>query len=340
MSLDQVSKLTLQKAAEEKIITMDQVDPLYHFFQKQALGVRITVPAKEGESSQKFVRSFGDVFIALGIVLLMMAVNITDFPEYYYLLPAVGFVALAEWLVRVRRLALPGVAILIAILFLVSKSISFGDENAIVIGLGALSLTSLLFYLRYKMPFSLLPLAMSLVAIPITQVGFEVFETPAIFVGLGMVVFVIAFWFDSQDTERQTLLSDNAFWLYLLASPLVVHGIMLLLFTSDVIQDTSVGVEILMIAFFAVFFLLSLLIDRRVILVSTQLYMIYALFQLLQDRLSNMQDAMIYILIGLGLFVIYFGSYWYKSRRFVFTFLKGGIISRYVPDFDIEDVKR
>ena len=331
-----ISKSTLQKAAQQNIIASEQVEPLYQFIQDQNLN---DLPDSR-EEPLKFIRSFGDVFITLGIVLLVVAINMTNLSDYFYLIPAAGFVAVAEWLVRVRRLALPGIAILLSILFFVSKAVTLEHDNATLFELGVLSFTSLLFYLRYKMPFSLFPLAAGLVAMVIVAVGIDVLESPVIFVVFGLVIFAIALWFDSRDTARVSHLSDNAFWLYLLASPMIVHGVMVSLLLSDQTWINWLNKEVLMIVFIAAIFMLALFIDRRAILISTQLYIIYALTQLLQKELTSTQNVLIYILIGLGLFVIYFGTYWYKSRRLIFGFLSGSLISHYIPDLNTQDVKK
>ena len=249
-------------------------------------------------------------------------------------------IVVAEWLVRVRRLALPGIAILISILFFVNKAIAFDHQNASVFGIGILCLASLLFYLRYKMPFSLLPLAAGLVAIAIIQIGVDVIKYPLIFTGFGLIVFIIAMWFDIRDTARQSHLSDSAFWLHLLASPLIVHGAMVSMLFSDQAWIQALGKETIIVGFFSLILLLALLLDRRAMLISTQLYMIYALTQLLQGQLNSTQNVLIYILMALGLFVIFFGTYWYKTRRLIFAFLSGSFISRYIPDLDLVDSKR
>jgi len=328
-------KNTLQKAAEEKIIESHQVEPLHQFIQDQQ-----TEPLSDNkEEPLKFIRSFGDVFITLGIVLLVVSIKMTALSGYYYLIPAAGFIVIAEWLVRIRRLALPGIAILIALLFFVNKAISFDHDNATFMGLGILSITSLLFYLRYKMPFSLLPLATGLVTMTITQIGLDVINHPIIFTVLGLIIFSAAMWFDSQDTERKSHLSDSAFWLHLLAAPLIVHGAMVSIILTDQTWIQSINMEIIIVVFFTGFFLLALLVDRRAMLISTQLYMIYALTQLLQNQLNSSENIMIYIFMALGLFVIFFGTYWYMARRLIFGFLSGSSISRYLPDLMIQDVK-
>ena len=211
-----ISKDSLLKAAQNNIIREDQVDPLYQFIHHQ----RDSVSSLETDEPLKFVRSFGDVFIALGILLLVISINMLDLSGSSHILPVIVFVVLAEWLVRVRRLVLPGMVIVIAILFFVNKLLIFDYEHAKTAELALLGVTSLLFYLRYKMPFSLLPVAISLVAIIVIQIGTDVIDQPIVFVAIGVAIFVVAMWFDSQDTKRQTHLSDNAFWLHLLAAPL------------------------------------------------------------------------------------------------------------------------
>jgi hypothetical protein len=143
--------------------------------------------------------------------------------------------------------------------------------------------------------------------------------------------------FDIQDTSRKTHLSDSAFWLHLLAAPLIVHGTMVTLLINDPAWLQAINKEVIMILFFALFFLIALLLDRRAILISTQLYVIYALTQLLQNHLSSTQNVLMYILIGLGLFVIFFGTYWYKTRSLIFGFLRPYSFSRYIPNLNVEN---
>jgi len=329
-----ISKNKLQQAADQQIIQPHQVDPLYQFLADSNASLKPTINAEE---PLKFIRSFGDVFITLGVVLLVIAINMTDLSGYYYLLPAAGFIVVSEWLVRVRKLALPGIAILLAILYFVNKAIAFDHENASTMGIAILSLTSLLYYLRYRMPFSLLPLAAGIVAIIIIQIGLDVLENPIIFVGLGSVVFIIAMFFDSKDTTRVSHLSDSAFWLHLLAAPLIVHGAMVSMLVSEQPWIQSMNKEMLMVIFFTGFFLLALLVDRRALLISTQLYAIYALTQLLQNQLSSGQNIVMYVMMGLGLFVIFFGTYWYLARRMIWGFLATTPINRINLELNLTD---
>ena len=170
-----ITKENLEKAAEQNIIQTEQVEPLYQFLSKQPADTL----ADSREEPLRFIRGFGDIFITLGIIFLVASINIIDLSGLFYLIPAAGFVLLAEWLVRVRRLALPGMAILLSILFFIYKTITDGSETSTILGFSIVAVTSLMFYLRYKMPFSHLPLAASLVAIFIISLDVDALKTAA-----------------------------------------------------------------------------------------------------------------------------------------------------------------
>ncbi len=333
-----ISRALLKKAVEQNLLRQDQLEPLYQFLQNPPGGEAdqsATLPDNSQPEQQeplRFIRSFGDVFISLGIILLVVAMNRLELSGLLNLLPVAGLVLLAEWLVRLKRLVLPGMVILVCILYFVNRANEFNYQDAAVFDLAVLSITSLLYYARYRIPFSLLPFAAGLVAIAVIEIGFDMLNQPILFAVLGLVVFAVAFWLDTMDTRRISHLSDSAFWLHLLAAPLIVHGVMVNMLISDNQWLNAFSAEVMIMAFFLVFFLLALLIDRRAMLVSTQLYMIYALTQVFQGQQGSGEDAFIYVLIAVGIFVIYFGTYWYKTRRLLFGFLAGTVINRYVPD--------
>jgi hypothetical protein len=330
-----ISKQRLQQAADKGIIQDTQIEPLLGFLQGKN-----TETTSNQEEPLKFIRSFGDVFIALGIGILVFAINMLGLSQYEYLLPVIGFILIAEWLVRVRKLALPGMVILISILFFVHQAINIDSEQSAIWTFALIVVTSLAFYVRYKMPFSLLPLTGGLIAIAIIMIGAQVLSNPIIFSVLGLTVFSVAMLFDSQDTKRETHLSDSAFWLHLLASPLIVHGVMLSMLLGEHAWLQAIDKEIIIVVFFIGFLLLALLLDRRAMLISTQMYMVYALTQLVQGQFSHSQNLVIYILMGLGAFIIFFGTFWYRTRRLIFGFMSDSAFSRYLPDLMLMDTKQ
>ena len=331
-----VSKKALHKAVEENIISAEQAESLYQIDETEGIVDQGLDANACAEHKPKFMRSFGDGFIALGFLILMFSINMLDLSIYYYFVPIIGFIAAAEWLLKIRRLVLPGMAILFSLLFFVNDVMDLSGQSGLS-KLFIMAVFSFIFYLRYKLPFSLLPLSISVLVMLILQLEVNVLESPLVFVVFGFIIFAVAFWFDAQDTKRTSYLSDNAFWLYLLASPLIVHGFMVFIVINNLDAAWLISNQFIMLIFFILFFLLALLIDRRVILISTQLYMVYAITQFMTENFTDTQDKMIIGLIMLSFLIIYFGAYWYKTRRILFSSMANGFFINYVPDFDIRD---
>ena len=84
-----ISRELLQKAADKNIIQSHQIEPLIRFIRDQ----ETPADTDNREEPLKFIRSFGDVFITLGVVLLVIAINMSALSGYFYLIPAVGFIA-------------------------------------------------------------------------------------------------------------------------------------------------------------------------------------------------------------------------------------------------------
>ena len=338
-----LSRHQLEQAAEQGLLQPEQIDPLYRFLTApetlpdgEACDAE---PAVEGEEPLRFIRSFGDVFITIGIVLLSLGVGMMDLRGAENLIPAAGLALMAEWLVRVRRLALPGIALLLAMLSFIAQSF---DAFALsdVQQAGLIALASALFYARHRMPFSLLPLTAALLVCGLLLMDIPWEQMPRWFGLAGVLVFIVALAFDFRDPLRCSYLSDSAFWLHLLAAPLMVHGAMITLLLEDLGGAQwidSIGRETLMILFFFGFFLLALLLDRRAMLISTQLYVIYAVTRLIEGQWNSTQNIIMYIVFALGLFVIFFGAYWYRVRRLVWGWVGGTAAGRFLPPFGQSD---
>ena len=138
-------KYQLQQAVEKKLLDAEQLDSLLNF---------LTTDVSENSNSDqeeplKFIRSFGDVFITFGMILLAYALTLLELSSLQNWLPVLGFIFIAEWLVRIRHLALPGMAILICILFFVQRAIQFNHEHATLLGLAVLCFTLLVWHFIY-----------------------------------------------------------------------------------------------------------------------------------------------------------------------------------------------
>ena len=316
----------LEEAAEKGIINKTQVEPLLSFLNGNVSEER----ENNSEEQLRFVRSFGDIFITLGIVFVMVAGAKVELSTFANIIPLLISIATAEWLVRKRRLALPGIALLIAIIYFASRMVGFStsapalDNVIILTGLG------LLFYWRYKMPFTLMPIAIGVITIISLLIEIDITEVQAISTVYGLLVFSVAMWFDSNDTKRQGRLSDSAFWLHLLAAPLVVHGVMSTLLTSSNFVDSK---EILIVAFFVVFFLVALYVDRRALLVSSLSYAIYAVIQIANNNGQSVENLTLVVFVAFGAFIVFFGANWYLARNIIFSKTNRFWLSNYVPDF-------
>src|SRR5207247_1213966 len=89
-----------------------------------------------------------------------------------------------------------------------------------------------------------------------------------LFLGIGM--FLFAMWWDGSDRARLTRRSDVAFWLHLLAAPMIVHPIFTLLGLNNGSASLSEGLIVILL--YIALGLTALAVDRRALLVSALAY--------------------------------------------------------------------
>lgn len=323
-----LTKEQLNKAVEQGIISRQQFAALLALSKSESAELNTT-----GEEQLRFVRGFGDVFITLGIILVAISFQFTGIDGYYYAIPVCAFILSAEWLVRRRKLVLPGMAILLCIIFFVNEFFMEAGAQKSFANIGLITATSLMFFLRYKMPFSLLPTAAGIVAMLIFQIGIDLIHQPYLLSIMGLGVFAAAMWFDAHDTQRKTYLSDSAFWLHLLAAPLIAHGIMVLILFAAPGSLLATYRNGFIIGFFILFFLTALIVDRRALLISSTSYAIYAITQIARGQFADIQSLIAFLFMAFGIFVVLFGTYWYKARSVLFGWLAGTKLAQYVPRF-------
>src|SRR5207253_7321486 len=95
---------------------------------------------------------------------------------------------------------------------------------------------------------------------------------------LGVGIFLCAMWWDSSDRARLTRRSDVAFWLHLLAAPMIVHPIFTLLGLNNGSASLSEGLIVILL--YVALGLTALAVDRRALLVSALAYVLWALADL------------------------------------------------------------
>jgi hypothetical protein len=147
---------------------------------------------------------------------------------------------------------------------------------------------------------------------------------------LGIGVFLFAMWWDASDRARTTRRSDVAFWLHLLAAPMIAHPI----FTLMGVNHGSIGTGegLFVVALYVLFGLTALAIDRRALLVSALAYVLFALTELFkQFGAVELNVALTALIIGSALLLL--SAYWHQARRLIVIRLPLTLQAR-LPELD------
>jgi len=186
-----------------------------------------------------------------------------------------------------------------------------------------------LFYARYRLPFVMLVVAGTLVGLAISIIkslvpDLETHDLRFVIGALGFIVFLFAMRFDLKDRLRVTRLSENAFWLHLLAAPLMIHSI-LATGSWDEINIT------LVLALFTVLTLIALIIDRRAFLVSSLIYMAGAFTQIVGALGLDGSLTFAVPVLFIGILVVVLGIGWSPLRRAIMFTVPAFIADRVPP---------
>jgi hypothetical protein len=191
-------------------------------------------------------------------------------------------------------------------------------------------LGTIIFYWRYRFPFSLFLLAGSCVGLSILILnsltdgtGFKSYGRWLI--GLwGIIIFAGAMWFDVKDRLRVSRLSECAFWLHLFAAPLLVHALLL-----GGSYDVSGVYFILGVMTFLT--IIALLIDRRALLVSGLTYFTAALLQLVSSSDIFLDQNFSITAFLLGAIVLGLGLGWVRIRSGLLSLVSSDRLKALLP---------
>ncbi|WP_306028080.1 hypothetical protein [Stappia sp. MMSF_3263] len=359
-----LDKARLGAAVGAGILTWPQAERLADFW-------IAPVPAGTDESVShadaeevRFARGFHDVFISIGIVILLFglwfALRYSEPLALVYpgplVLPA-GAVALAIWglsevFARRKRLALPSFiltiafapAFLAACIGLATGALSLNLVFAQEPGSPLLILPTLLgigggalHYWRFRVPVGVAVVAATVfflvaVLVEVAAPGALEAHTAWFTLAAGLAAFLAAMRYDARDPKRVTVASDKAFWLHLLAAPLMVHSILAL--TTAGVSELGQGDAVIVIALFAALAFVAIVVDRRAILVSGLGYFGVAIGTLMAEADISGSTATSVTLVLLGCFILLLGSAWRAVRRTLGKPLNGTSLARLVPAFD------
>ncbi|AQU82813.1 hypothetical protein BV504_09465 [Halomonas sp. 'Soap Lake  len=268
----------------------------------------------------RLISGFNDVFVVVACALVLAAVgslfsHVTSLNASLGV--AIGVWVLAEYFVRRRRMALPAFAL--ALTFggtsLVLLIQLLGLENLILVSLLAAAV-QVLFWWRFRVPVTVAVLVGCLVlTVQLLIAGHEhgvLITIPILQLAMGLAVFTFAMWWDLKDPERNSYRADVAFWLHILAAPLIVSGAFsfVLMYSYDSLAlRHAIGVT----SIYAVFALISLWVDRRALMLSAMSVLVLTYNKVLAEYgVISLGFAITGLVVGVGLLVL--SVYWSRCR--------------------------
>ena len=330
----------LNRGVEDGIITAEQAQRLRAL---ENAGEPPELPASPDDEQLRFISGFSDIFVTIGLAMFLGAIgyfgSLTGGKLGMWIAVAVTAWMLAEFFTRLRRMALPSIVLLIvftaavfmgaaAFLGAGTRPYSYPPAASGVFGLGAIEPTILaaaafvtvlltaLHYWRFRVPITL---AAGCGALTGTVVGLVYGLAPelspvaynAVILACGLAIFALAMRFDTADPERLTRRTDIAFWLHLLASPLIVHSLVKGMMTDA--SKLSPGTAVAIMAVFLALSFVAVLIDRRAMLVSGLSYAGVAFWTLIrQAGISDVTTPL--TILALGAFVLLLSAGWKPLR--------------------------
>ncbi len=300
----------------------------------------------------RLIGGFNDIFVAIGILLLVSALfglsSTLGFGIGFALIGMIAAWLLSEVFARRLRLALPAIAL--SLMFAWAGGIvTYLASAGIMQATGALTepstpLASLLFGLgaafaaalhrwRFNVPIDTAIIAGGLACAVVGASGmidpqWTTDHQPLLLAVLGAIIFLAAVCVDATDPQRVTRRSDVAFWLHLLAAPLLVQALTSLFFGPA--AELGVAKAIGVLALFTAFGLIALVLDRRALLVSGLTYAGIAIGYLLSESLAK-DISVSLTLLGLAALVLLLSAQWRRLRAAALTALPLGSFRQFVP---------
>ncbi len=170
---------------------------------------------------------------------------------------------------------------------------------------------------RFRVPITLAAGCAVIILPVMALLGSQLGGTAALIAGFlgGIAVFLLAMRIDASDRARLTRRTDMAFWLHLLAAPLIVHPVLSQL-QSPANPSLALVAAAGTILIYLVLAFIALAVDRRALLVSGLAYVIYALGVVVQSGADPGTGFTVTALIVGGSLVL-LAAAWAKARRSV-----------------------
>ncbi|WP_144096108.1 hypothetical protein [Croceicoccus sediminis] len=307
--------------------------------------------AHEDEESFRLLTSFNDIFVTVAAVLLLIAVGTLGglvLKPLGALFVAATAWGLCEYFALRRRMALPSVVLTVAfigavVMFPVAVAAmllwsSTLEAWGVVVGGILATGAAWLHWKRFKVPIAIaagaatvvLLTVMFVIAILTADGGYpsEEIVLPVIIAG-GLVVFGFAMWWDMKDPQRTTRRSDVAFWLHLLAAPLIAHPLFSWFGVFDGAALGPAGAVAILVIYVALG-VVALAIDRRALLVSALAYVLAAVGELVES-FGAVEAGFAVTMLVIGSALLLLSAAWTQIRAGVVSLLPEGIAAMLPP---------
>jgi hypothetical protein len=345
----------LRAAVSAGVIGQTDADRLAAFLATYRAG---QPQANESETDDaeaiRFLRGFHDIFLTIGVILLLVGIGSTAviFDRYAWPYPvAVAAWALAEYFTRAKRLMLPSIVLSMA--FGIAGGLALAALGITVYGIAPATVgsnglpaaawpanlfgvltASVLFYIRFRLPFTLAQIVVAAAILTNLATGSRSPITSMLLI-IGLLTFLAALLFDLKDPERRAIASDNAFWLHLAAAPLIVHTTITSIVGYNINGSTVDGLSLpLALAILGVIgslAFIALLIDRRALLLSGLFYFGVALFVLIRNTAMESDAVFAVTILILGGALLLLGVGWRTLRRLALETLMPPAVARRLP---------
>lgn len=302
------------------------------------------------EEQFRLITGFNDIFVSIAAAILLFAVGwigqwigqnaglVVDVDGPSPLAPlAVAATAwpLAMFFTARRRMALPSILLLLAFVLGVFGTVALGIATAIgpdsmnnnnlltgivmAVSAAVTAGAAWLHWRTFHVPITIAAGAAAVAAIAVgllfAALGQDPEHAKNIVLGfillLGIGVFLFAMWWDGSDRARLTRRSDVAFWLHLLAAPMIAHPVFTLLGLTSGHVSVAEGVAVVLL--YVVFGIAALAVDRRALLVSALAYVLFALNELFrQFGAVELNVALTALVIGSALLLL--SAFWHQAR--------------------------
>ncbi|MGK0498909.1 MAG: hypothetical protein ACJAYG_000540 [Oceanicoccus sp.] len=320
----------LNLAVEKKIFSNSSATEF-----RQLISTLRDSPAVD-EENFRLIGGFNDIFIVIASLLLLFSSSwvLNSFHESLgYLVFTVLSWGLAEFFVLKRKMALPAIILLLAFIggvFIFTASLfSEPSETSIILTTVVSTAAAYAHWKRFNVPITMAVGTAAAIGAFIS-VLLAVFPSvkdwflTIIFIS-GLIAFSFAMYWDASDTNRTTRRADVAFWLHLLSAPLIIHPVFSRLGILN--GDESLSSMAIVILLYLLMTTISIAVDRRAFMVSSLIYVLYALSSLIKTYGGvGYSFALTGVIMGAALLLL--SAYWHRVRIMLIAQLPESVTQR------------